>query len=417
MNNSKMNIAPLVVFSYNRVDHITRTLEALNNNFLASETDLYIFSDGGKNDIDNVKVNEVRKYLDDFILNNNFKNVEISKSEKNKGLANSVIYGVTHVVNKYGKVIVVEDDLVVTKDFLKYMNEGLDFYENDNKIWSITGWRPNIDGLDSDDHDIFLGYRGASWSYGTWANRWNKVDFDVKDYDEFLNNTTLQNNLNMGGRDCSPILKAQMNGMIDTWDVQWCYTQSKLNMFTIYPKNSKVFNIGNDGSGTHTGNIDRYDTELIEGNVEFCSIELNNEITEGFYHFLVGATSIFENRHNYKIRMLSDSIIRSFISKSKKIAFYGLGETTDHLLMNLYVNSKDNFNNIPYIFDMREEMIGQNFQVQDSIIPIKELTKDTEIDFDIILIGSINDNAEIIYDRIKWIEEKGVKLVKINNLY
>ena len=131
-----MVLAPIVLFVYNRPWHTQQTVEALQKNELAAESDLYIFADGPKTANDE-KVNEVRKYIKTIT---GFKSVTIFEKEKNCGLANSVIAGVTEIINKFGEVIVVEDDIVTSKYFLKFINEALDFFANDPKIFSISGY-------------------------------------------------------------------------------------------------------------------------------------------------------------------------------------------------------------------------------------------------------------------------------------
>src|SRR5688572_7223408 len=118
-------LAPVALFVYNRPWHTRQTVKALQNNFLADETELFIFSDGPKNDDSKAAVQEVRDYLKTI---EQFKNITIIEQEKNLGLANSIISGVTEIVNKYGKIIVIEDDLISSRYFLKYMNDALDKY-------------------------------------------------------------------------------------------------------------------------------------------------------------------------------------------------------------------------------------------------------------------------------------------------
>src|SRR5699024_3409085 len=110
------------------------------------------------------------------------------KASTNKGLANSVISGVTKVIDKFGKVIVIEDDLISSTDFLSYMNNALEFYEMNKSIWSISGYNIPIDIPSNYKHDVYLSYRGCSWGWATWKNRWNQTDWSVKDYDAFKSN-------------------------------------------------------------------------------------------------------------------------------------------------------------------------------------------------------------------------------------
>ena len=130
-------LSPVVLFVYNRPEHTKKTIEALQQNHLASESNLYIFSDGCKNENDKIRVEKVREFIQSV---KGFKSVSITQREKNLGLANSVITGVSDVINKFGKVIVLEDDLVISPYFLQYMNKALDFYEKEEQVISIHGY-------------------------------------------------------------------------------------------------------------------------------------------------------------------------------------------------------------------------------------------------------------------------------------
>ncbi len=273
--------APIVLFVYNRPQHTKKTIEALGKNRLATKTDLYIFSDNSKSIKDQDKVNEVREYIDCLVKTNIFNKVIIEKAEHNKGLAKSVIEGVTKVIQEYGRAIVVEDDLITSEDFIEYMNQALNFYESNQKIWSISGFS-NIE-ITSYNEDVYLTYRGCSWGWATWSDRWEKVDWAVEDYNKFKYNPFLRRKFNRGGEDLANMLDNQMKSKIDSWAIRWCYTQSKLNMYTVYPVKSKVKNIGADGSGTHTGITDKYDkVELACHKTRLANIDLDKRINRIF---------------------------------------------------------------------------------------------------------------------------------------
>lgn len=255
-------LAPVIIFVYNRPEHTKKTIRALAENYNAKETDVYIFCDGFKSDLDNRNIKLVRKYIDSVPEKKHFKKVVIRKADVNKGLANSVIDGVSEIIQKYGRAIVLEDDLVSTKDFLQYMNSALEYYKNNESIWSISGYNIPIDIPSDYSHDVYLSYRACSWGWATWRDRWGKVDWDVIDYNDFKNNQELRKKINRGGRDMANMLDMQMQGEIDSWAIRWCYTQSKFDMATVYPVESRIKNIGLDGSGTHSGVNSHYDIEL-----------------------------------------------------------------------------------------------------------------------------------------------------------
>lgn len=277
-------LAPIVIFVYNRPEHIRKTVEALSKNILAKESEVYIYSDAAKTGCSMAKVNEVRDYIDSLKEKKYFKSVVVEKAKSNRGLAASVILGVNQVIEKYGKVIVVEDDLISSQDFLMYMNEALDYYENNNKVWSISGYNIPIKIPKDYKSEIYFSYRGCSWGWATWKDMWEKVDWEVSDYAEFKGNKRLRRRLNRGGRDMANMLDSQIKGKIDSWAIRWCYTQSKLDMLTVYPVVSRIENIGLDGTGTHGGVSAHYEASLNEGDRKctFENIKLDERILKNF---------------------------------------------------------------------------------------------------------------------------------------
>ena len=249
---------PVVMFVYARPEHTQRTIEALSQNYLAKETDLYIYADAPKNDQVRSKVEKVREIVDSVSSQNRFKSVHVIKALKNKGLARSVIDGVTEVLIRQKKVIVLEDDLLTSRDFLLYMNTYLDFYEHDKDIWSISGYTFNLKIPKGYSYETYLSYRGCSWGWATWLDRWEMIDWDVTDYPNFKSSTHLRRQFNRGGNDLSVVLDMQMSGEIDSWAIRWVYSQFKNRMLTVYPIHSKVVNIGLDGTGTHNSLLTKY---------------------------------------------------------------------------------------------------------------------------------------------------------------
>ena len=277
------NLAPIVIFTYARPEHTKNMIETLAKNNLAKKSEVFIFSDNAKKEIYKENVEKVRKYINTIPNKGMFKNVTIIEAEKNKGLANSVIEGVTKIINRYGKVIVLEDDLVVSTTFLDYMNDALEFYSTDNRIWSISGYNLPIEIPKKYKHEIYLSYRGCSWGWATWKDRWNNVDWKVVDYNKFKHSVSRRKKINRGGNDMAQMLDCQMKGKCDSWAIRWCYEQSKKDMLTIYPVKSLVTNQGLDGSGTHSGDIRTFDVKHYEIVPKLeKNIVLNKEITKEF---------------------------------------------------------------------------------------------------------------------------------------
>lgn len=252
--------APVVLLTYNRLDELKETVSALKRNYLASKTDLHIYSDGAKSEEDFDKVECVR----DFIRGvGGFKKVVINESSVNNGLSNSVIRGVTDVIDKYGRVIVLEDDLITSPNFLDFMNQSLGFYEDSSEVLSISGFSYVLPSINSSD-DYYFGLRASSWGWGTWKSKWGKVDWAVSDYEKFIKNYSYKRQFNKGGSDLSGMLKNYMNGRIDSWAIRFCYHQFKNGMVTVFPSRSKVYSIGFGKSATNTVGGNRFRTIIDE---------------------------------------------------------------------------------------------------------------------------------------------------------
>lgn len=256
-------LAPICLFTYNRLKETQLTVEALQCNNLAPLSELYIFSDGPKEERDALKVDRVRNYIKSIT---GFKIVQIIESQTNNGLANSIINGVTRIINQYEKVIVLEDDLMTSKNFLDFMNQAIDYYTNNEKIFSISGYSMNLPSLKIMDKDIYYGYRASSWGWGTWKNRWETIDWEVRDYSSFIWNPIKQLKFMRAGSDMPYMLWKQMNGKIDSWAIRWCYDQFKKELFTVFPTKSKLVNIGIGAEATHTKKTNRFHTNLDKSN-------------------------------------------------------------------------------------------------------------------------------------------------------
>lgn len=270
MNNSILS--PILLFTYKRLDSLKRTIEALQQNYGAKESELFIFSDGAKTPEDKHAINGVRNFIKTI---NGFKNIYISEANENKGLANSIIDGVTRVIKDYGKVIVLEDDLLTATNFLSFMNQSLEYYKNHQNVFSISGYSYEIkvDNV----KDVYFTRRGSSWGWGTWKDRWEKVNWEVQDYNYFKKSPTQRRAFNQMGSDLSSMLKRQMDGKMNSWAIRWCYHQFKHNLYSVYPIVSRVRNIGFGDGATHTFDyFNRYETKLDEsGKVHFTFDEPN----------------------------------------------------------------------------------------------------------------------------------------------
>lgn len=245
-----MDPSPIVLFVYNRPWHTRQTIEALLKNELASESELFIFADGPKSkasDECKSKVAEVKQYIQTIT---GFKKITIKESTENKGLAESVIYGVTQVIKQFGKVIVVEDDIVTHRFFLRFMNEALNVYANRKDIFSISATMEYFDIPHSYKNDVFLTYRMGSWGWATWKDQWESISWDIRKF-KIINKPTKKriNKLCRGGNDLWPMLQEQFKGNIDSWAIRVQYNMTTQNKYSIRPTKSFATNIGMDGSG------------------------------------------------------------------------------------------------------------------------------------------------------------------------
>lgn len=248
--------APIVFFCYNRLQHTQRTIEALKNNTLASESDLVIYSDASKNDAHVDEVAAVRAYLKTI---SGFSSVKIILRQENMGLASSIIDGVSAVVNEYGQVIVLEDDLVTSPYFLQFMNDGLRRYEMNKEVASIHGYVYPIENL---PETFFM--RGADcWGWATWRDRWQMFESDGEILLSELVRKKLTHYFDLNGAyPFTQMLRDQISGKNNSWAIRWHASAFLNKKFTLYPGKSLVLNIGNDNSGTHSGNTDAYSSDV-----------------------------------------------------------------------------------------------------------------------------------------------------------
>lgn len=243
-----MGLAPVILFVYNRPWHTEQTLNALKNNMLAKESILYIYSDGPKTDLPE-ELENIQKLRTLLRHKKWCKEVIIKERELNLGLANSVIEGVSEVIEEYGNVIVLEDDIVTSPDFLKYMNDALSCYEHEMRVYGISGYAFPAARIINDE-TYFLPIM-SSWGYATWLNRWDKINFDAGHLIERINGINKQEEFNFGYFNYYKMLKLQVAGKIDSWAVPFNASMFLNNGCFLYPKHSQLVNIGKDGSGTH----------------------------------------------------------------------------------------------------------------------------------------------------------------------
>jgi glycosyl transferase family 2 len=266
-----MKWAPVVLFVYNRALHTRKTLEALSENELAADSELYIYSDGPQPDATGEQLNNIKEVRRVIHEKKWCRSVTIIESEKNKGLANSIINGVTEIVNQYGKVIVLEDDLVTSKWFLTYMNDALNKYENEDAITCISGY---IYPVKNKLPETFFIKGADCWGWAVWKRAWKIFEPDGKKLLDELENKRLTSSFDFDNSyGYTRMLRDQIQGKNNSWAIRWYASAFLKNKYCLYPGRSLVRNIGADGSGTH-GTTNRWNVNLYSGKIEVKSIRV-----------------------------------------------------------------------------------------------------------------------------------------------
>lgn len=241
-----MQLAPIILFVYNRPLHTKQTIKALLDNPLAKDSEIFIYSDAPKNQETQEKVKEVREYIRSI---QGFKNITIFERERNFGLANNIIDGVTSIINKYNKAIILEDDLLVSPYFLDYMNTNLDLYENNEEVACITAFNFPIPYPKNFQEDTFFIKGADCWTWATWSRAWKKFEEDGKKLLKKIQSQNLQKAFDMDGSyPYTKMLQNQIEGKNNSWAIRWYASAFLENMLCLYPKDSLVENIGYDGT-------------------------------------------------------------------------------------------------------------------------------------------------------------------------
>ena len=253
-----MPLAPILLFVYNRPEHVKRTLAALEQNILAKESELFIYSDAARSPQDEASVAEVRKIIRTALPF--FKQVNIIERETNWGLARSIIDGVTTQINRYERVIVLEDDLIVAPYFLKFMNDALDTYQHEEKVGHIQACDFT---QDASLPDTFLIKWTGSWGWATWKRAWKYFNPDGKALLEELQRRKLTYTFDFNGKyGYTRMLRRQTEGKNNSWAIRWNASLFLNDILSLNVGKSLVHNEGFDGSGTNCGGGNLYASRL-----------------------------------------------------------------------------------------------------------------------------------------------------------
>jgi hypothetical protein len=270
-----MIYAPIALFVYNRPKHTRLTVEALQKNTLASESDLIVFSDAAKSEVQAEAVSNVRRYIHQI---DGFKSVTIIEREANFGLAKSIIEGVTSVVNERNRIIVLEDDLITSPYFLDYMNTSLDVYQEEDKVMHISGYMFPIKNPEKLPETFF--YRASTcWGWATWKRAWDSFQLDSFFLLENIHSHKLEYEFDIHGTmDFISMLKAQSAGVVNSWAIRWYANIFLKSGLCLHPAISLVNNIGHDGSGVHCDSSTAYTVDAL--NSKPIKVEKLREINE-----------------------------------------------------------------------------------------------------------------------------------------
>ncbi len=254
--------APVILFAYKRPEHTKLTVEALQRNPEAADSELWIFADGPRGEADDKDAERTREYLRSI---SGFRNIILTEREENYGLTRSIVTGVTQVMEKSGRAIIVEDDILTAPSFLNYMNRALDHFENDPDVQSISGHGMPPAGFSvrkTYPYDVYATQRINVWGWGSWLDRWRDVDWQMRGAYQSLTNRAERRALEQISHDSLRFVEQFCAGDITSWDIPWLYDHYKHRRLCIAPVHSYVENIGLDGSGEHCAPSDEYRQEL-----------------------------------------------------------------------------------------------------------------------------------------------------------
>ena len=286
-----MSYAPILLFVYNRPEHTRRCIESLLKNSLASESNLFIYADDAKDSTQQEAVNEVRNYIRSI---QGFKQITLMERSENWGLARNIIDGVTTQVNRYGKVIVLEDDLVVAPYFLQFMNDALEVYKNEPRVGHIQACDFT---QDSSLPATFLIKWTGSWGWATWDRAWKHFNPNGNELLQELEERKLTHVFDFNGKyGFTRMLRRQIEGKNNSWAIRWNASLFLKDILSLNVGRSLVQNEGFDGSGTNCGGGGLYASHLYLQPLfitPISPIEENKEARQAFIRYYARTNSFW----------------------------------------------------------------------------------------------------------------------------
>lgn len=239
--------APITVFCYRRPDHLRNTLESLIRCEGFAQSPVIVYCDGPRNEGEVAAVEETRAVAKALLGDH----AEYHFREKNAGLARSIIEGVEDVVGRFGRVIVIEDDLELAPGFLTYMNLALERFADNDMVWQVSGYMFDVPEFRSRSQALFLPMT-VSWGWATWKRAWGRFDQSASGWERLEKVPSLRSRFNLDGAyDYSTMLKRQISGQLDSWAIRWYWTVFREGGLVLFPPSTLVHNHGLDGSGSH----------------------------------------------------------------------------------------------------------------------------------------------------------------------
>lgn len=305
----KNKIAPIAIFAYNRSSHLVKTINSLSKCYGFGEGPITVYIDGPKNEKDKVKIAKVKNVAYELLGNH----AEIKCRPNNIGLAKSITSGIQEQLDVYDQIIVLEDDLILSQNFLVFMSNALQHYSNDERVFQISGFSYDAPTFSSSNNAFFMPFT-TTWGWGTWSRAWKAYDPLAKDWQVLSNDIALRKKFNLDGvYDYASMLEDQMINNIDSWGIRWYWSVFKKNGIVLFPPKSMVRNIGMDGTGAHGRGIFTNFSSQIETNSSKIPYFPSKKNVNKKYFSLVKKV-IWKQNGGYSQRML-----KSFFNTSKRI--------------------------------------------------------------------------------------------------
>lgn len=286
-----MTLAPILLFVYNRPQHVRNSVQSLLSNDLAKDSELYIFSDAAKDEAAKPLVDEVRTFIHSI---SGFKQIHFVEREENWGLARNIIDGVTRLVNEYGRVIVLEDDLITAPYFLRFMNDALETYNDEEKVGHIQACDFT---KDPSLPDTFLIKFTGSWGWATWKRAWKHFNPNGQELLDEMLRRKLNRQFDFNGKyGFTRMLRRQIEGKNNSWAIRWNASLFLADILSLNVGKSLIQNEGFDGSGTNCGSGNLYDSNLWMKPlpvVKISPIVENKEARNAFMRYYARTNSFF----------------------------------------------------------------------------------------------------------------------------